>query len=124
MVLEITFPTATSADANIFARELRRELADCGIPANAISVHRDNAENMDLGSVLELSRPAIEAIAALHSGYIIGHAIHSFCKRNRSTVRIKSSIANIDLATDAADPERLAEILKKIAEMHRGRTER
>jgi sugar phosphate isomerase/epimerase len=124
MVLEISFPTATSADANIFARELRRELADCGIPASAISVHRKNPENMDLGGALELGRQALEAIAALHSSYVVGQAIHSFCKRNRSTVRIKSPIANIDLATDAADPARLAEILKKIAEMHRGGAER
>jgi hypothetical protein len=124
MVLEITFPTATSADANIYARELRTELSKCGIPPSAISVHRTHPENMDLGSALELTQLAIDAIAALHSSYALGHAIHSFCKRNQSTIRIKSPIANIDIATDAADPARLSELLKKIAEMHRGHPER
>jgi hypothetical protein len=124
MLLEITFPAATSADANLFARELRGELANCGVPANAISVRRTNPENMDLGGALELSRHAAEAIATLHGGYIIGHVIHNFCRRHRSTVRIKSSFAQIDVATDAADPARLSEILRKIAEMHSKRPKR
>jgi len=124
MILEITFPTATSADANLYARELRSELANCGVPANAISIRRTNSENMDLGGALELSRHAAEAIAALHGSYIIGHIIHDFCKRHQSTVRIKSPIARIDVATDASDPARLSEILKKIAEMHSDRPKR
>jgi hypothetical protein len=78
---------------------------------------------MDLGSALELGRQAMDAIAALHSTYMIGQAIYNFCKRNQSVVRIKSPIASIDIATDEVDPARLSEILTKIAELHRDRSE-
>jgi hypothetical protein len=120
--VQISFPTAPSNEASIFARQLRNELCNAGVPTDAISITRTNAEYMDIGSLLQIAFDGIQGIAATHSCFKFAQLIYHFSRRNHCTVNIQSDIGNINIGTDKIDADGLASVLKTIAEVSRGKS--
>lgn len=124
MDLEITFPASSSSDANLLASELRSTLLSHGISKDVVRLTRTNVEHMDVGGALEIARLGVEAILAMHATFNLGQLIHEFSKRSHCTIRIRSSVANVDVTTKAGDQADFAETLQKLAEVYRAHPSR
>jgi hypothetical protein len=116
--MEITFPSASSSDASVFASELRTLLLGYGVSRDSIILKRTNAEHMDVGGALEIARMGVETVLAMHATFNLMQLIHEFSKRNRCTIRIRSEVANVDVSTNTADQKIFVETLQKLAKAY------
>src|SRR5688572_22123288 len=105
--LEISFPVSTSADATRLARTLRSELADGGLPADGIKVVRADPENMDAGSLLEITTLVVETIVAVHGVFQFYEIVLDFVRRTGSAIKVRSPVGEIDIRPDTREPQQL-----------------
>jgi WD40 repeat protein len=119
MTVKIAFPTVTSADANLFARELRSELVQHGIPASEISIARADPNSMDLGSIILITLEGLERLAQIKGAIDLGTLIYNFAKRNLGEVVVGSSSPDSDIETKAVNPARIDAVIDEVMELHR-----
>jgi hypothetical protein len=106
----LTFPTATTADANVYAKQLEQVLREAHEDV-AVEQSKPDKSTMDFGAtlVLVLGAPATVAVA---------RALRAWIQRNNATIMIETPKGKMSVTN--ADTKDLANIVQALTGEKRG----
>ena len=126
-LIRISFPDASSAEAERLGLQLRDKLADSGIPSDGIAFKPASPENMAGGTIIQIAEWVMTLVTVGDATQKIAQKIMEFSSRKRCKIAIKSPIGEITIALDKKyDPqvsdvmERLSALLNELAKLHHG----
>ena len=106
--IQFTFPDADSAVAGQLAQELRASLRDEGAPAESLTLTRERADSMDVGTALLLGAGLLfEHITAT----MVVHCIIDLCTRNNQSVSISTAAGSHKFGPGIIDREKLRSVV-------------
>jgi hypothetical protein len=116
--LEISFTGKELGESTQLARELRDRLRSEGIPDETMTIARDRADTMDLGSALQLLELAehivVPATLAIHVA-TIAHTVYELCFREHCGLKVKIANRVVELGPGEIDIEKLRAVLNEAA---------
>ena len=118
MVVGLSFPNQTAAEAGILAQELRSAMVREGAPERAVAIVKDDPTTMDAGSVVQVAMSALglggtilEGVTPLFALVHCATIIYEICTPKRAGITLTlPSGEKYSLRPEEIDVERLKTI--------------
>jgi hypothetical protein len=118
MKFEISFPDRPVDEAGVLAQELRLALLRSGADPERLSIIKERADTMDIGSVVQIvfdayhtSGPMLEHVMPALTAIHCARVLYEICAPAHSGIRVKTPRGTYELSEREISLERLKEVL-------------